>query len=72
MSIEDNGTGIEKKDISKIIEPYFTTKDGGTGLGLAITHKIIEDHNGSMFFKKSNIGQGTIAIIKFPIIIENY
>ena len=72
LSIEDNGTGIEKKDISKIIEPYFTTKDGGTGLGLAITHKIIEDHNGSMFFKKSNIGQGTIAIIKFPIIIENY
>ena len=49
----------------------FTTKDGGTGLGLAITNKIIEDHNATMFFKKSNIGQGTIVIIKFPIIIGN-
>ena len=71
LSIEDNGTGIEKKDLTKVIEPYFTTKDGGTGLGLAITNKIIEDHNATMFFKKSNIGQGTIVIIKFPIIIEN-
>ena len=71
LSIEDNGTGIEKKDLTKVIEPYFTTKDGGTGLGLAITNKIIEDHNATMFFKKSNIGQGTIVIIKFPIIIDN-
>jgi len=71
LSIEDNGTGIEKKDLTKVIEPYFTTKDGGTGLGLAITNKIIEDHNATMFFKKSNIGQGTIVIIKFPIIIKN-
>ena len=71
LSIEDNGTGIQKKDISKVIEPYFTTKNGGTGLGLAITNKIIEDHNGSIFFKKSNLGQGTIVIIKFPIIVDN-
>ena len=71
LSIEDNGTGIEKKDLTKVIEPYFTTKDGGTGLGLAITNKIIEDHNATMFFKKSNIGQGTIVIIKFPIIVAN-
>ena len=71
LSIEDNGTGIEKKDLTKVIEPYFTTKDGGTGLGLAITNKIIEDHNATMFFKKSNIGQGTIVIIKFPIIVNN-
>ena len=70
LIIEDNGTGIEKKDIPKVIEPYFTTKDGGTGLGLAITKKIIEDHNGSMFFKKSNVSQGTIVIIKIPIIME--
>ena len=71
LSIEDNGTGIEKKDLTKVIEPYFTTKDGGTGLGLSITNKIIEDHNATIFFKKSNIGQGTIVIIKFPIIIKN-
>ena len=37
ISIVDNGTGIRNSDISKITEPYFTTKKGGSGLGLAIT-----------------------------------
>ena len=69
--ISDNGTGIDKGSISKIMEPYFTTKDGGTGLGLAITKKIIEDHNGSMLIKPSKSSHGTLVIIKFPIIKDN-
>ena len=39
--IIDNGTGIEKSMISKITEPYYTTKVGNSGLGLANTKKII-------------------------------
>ena len=69
--IIDNGTGIDDTYMSKIMEPYFTTKVGGTGLGLAITKKIIEDHNGSMLIKTSKISQGTMVIIKFPIIKNN-
>ena len=66
--ITDNGTGIDKNHISKIMEPYFTTKVGGTGLGLAITKKIVEDHNGSMLIKASKVSIGTLVIIKFPIV----
>ena len=66
--ITDNGTGIDKNHISKIMEPYFTTKVGGTGLGLAITKKIVEDHNGSMLIKSSKVISGTSVIIKFPIV----
>ena len=66
--ITDNGTGIDKNHISKIMEPYFTTKVGGTGLGLAITKKIVEDHNGSMLIKASKVRSGTLVIIKFPIV----
>ena len=66
--ITDNGTGIDKNHISKIMEPYFTTKVGGTGLGLAITKKIVEDHNGSMLIKASKVISGTLVIIKFPIV----
>ena len=66
--ITDNGTGIDKNHISKIMEPYFTTKVGGTGLGLAITKKIVEDHNGSMLIKASKVRSGTSVIIKFPIV----
>jgi nitrogen fixation/metabolism regulation signal transduction histidine kinase len=57
--------------MSKVMEPYFTTKVGGTGLGLAITKKIIEDHNGSMLVKVSKVSHGTLVIIKFPIVKNN-
>ena len=50
IRIEDNGSGITPVEMSKIFDPYFTTKHGksGTGLGLYITKKVLEDHNGSI------------------------
>ena len=50
--LEDNGIGFDqiKNDIKSIINPYFTTKKNGTGLGLSIVNKIINDHNGELFF----------------------
>lgn len=68
---KDNGTGINLNDISKIVEPYFSTKTNGSGLGLAITKKIIEDHNGSITVKSPKDEQGTIIIIKFPIVVKH-
>ena len=68
---KDNGTGINLNDISKIVEPYFSTKTNGSGLGLAITKKIIEDHNGSITIKSPKDEQGTIIIIKFPIVVKH-
>ncbi len=70
ISIVDNGTGIENSNISKILEPYYTTKQNGSGLGLAITKKIIDDHNGSMLVKSNKFVKGTEILIKFHLVAE--
>ncbi len=46
ISVRDEGMGIDKKDIEKIFDPYFSTKKGGTGLGLYVVKNIIDNHNG--------------------------
>ena len=69
--LKDNGTGINPNDISRMVEPYFSTKTNGSGLGLAITKKIIEDHNGSITIKSPKDEQGTIIIIKLPIVVKH-
>ena len=67
ISVVDNGVGIDERKISKIFEPYFTTKDKGTGLGLSIVKKIIEDHNGKINIHKNKDMAGTISLISFEI-----
>lgn len=65
LEIQDRGSGIPVDDLSKIFDPYFTTKGKGTGLGLAIVHKIIEAHGGGI--EMSSIeGEGTTARITIP------
>ena len=68
ITISDNGTGIDKSIISKILEPYYTTKVGNSGLGLAITKKIIDDHNGIILIKPLKGSKGMSVILKFPLI----
>ena len=70
ISIIDNGTGIENSNISKILEPYYTTKQNGSGLGLAITKKIIDDHNGSMLVKSTKSFKGTVILMRFHLVAE--
>src|SRR5688572_10269555 len=48
FAISDTGNGIPRENITKIFEPYFSTKETGTGLGLAIVQKIVEVHNGTI------------------------
>jgi signal transduction histidine kinase len=68
ITISDTGCGITKEDLSKITDPFFTTKDPGkgTGLGLSITYNIVSEHNGTLRFE-SQPGIGTKAIITFPV-----
>jgi len=66
IDIKDNGAGISADDLSKIFDPYFTTKPKGTGLGLAIVHKIIEAHQG-LVKVRSATGQGTVFSIILPL-----
>ena len=66
IEIEDSGVGIRAGDADRIFNPFFTTKDHGTGLGLALTHKIVEDHGGSIDFR-SIAGGGTTFRIELPL-----
>jgi PAS domain S-box-containing protein len=67
ISIKDTGVGIPKENLSKVVDPFFTTKNTGegTGLGLSITYSIIEEHQGRIELS-SKIGQGTEFILIFP------
>jgi signal transduction histidine kinase len=66
VQITDTGSGIAADDISKIFEPYFSTKDTGTGLGLAIVKKAIDDHGGTINVA-SKQGTGTTFTITLPV-----
>ena len=68
--IKDNGIGIKEELLTKIFEPYFTTKRHGTGLGLTNVARIIEAHNGNINIE-SEYGKGTKVIIKLPLLQEN-
>ncbi len=72
LMVQDNGGGMTPAQMSKIFDPYFTTKQGksGTGLGLYITKKVIEDHNGSIKVD-STPNVGTKFLIRLPLINNN-
>ncbi|HDI51109.1 hypothetical protein DRQ12_08325 [candidate division KSB1 bacterium] len=66
----DTGCGISQEHLSKVFEPFFSTKGPGegTGLGLAVSYGIVKNHKGS-FEVESKEGVGTTFIISFPISI---
>jgi signal transduction histidine kinase len=66
IDVTDSGRGIAPEDISKVFEPYYSTKETGTGLGLAIVKKAIEDHHGTITVI-SKVGQGTTFTITLPV-----
>lgn len=66
VRVKDQGVGVPKEHIARLGEPFYTTKEQGTGLGLMVTHKIIDNHRGSMLFD-SESGKGTTIVIKLPI-----
>lgn len=67
IKIADTGVGIEKTDIDKIFDPFYTTKDvgQGTGLGLSISYGIVKSHGGEIKVD-SEVGRGTQFEILFP------
>jgi len=65
LEIEDTGIGISEDDMSRVFNPFFSTKDKGSGLGLSIVRNIIEAHHGAVWIK-SETGSGTKVIIKLP------
>lgn len=67
IRIKDKGYGIPRDEITKIGNPFFTTKETGTGLGLMVSMRIIQNHNGTMRIE-SEVGQGTMVEVVLPIV----
>jgi PAS domain S-box-containing protein len=69
ISIEvcDQGRGIPEEDLTRVTDPFFTTRRevGGTGLGLSISKRIIKDLGGTIIFD-SQEGKGTCVVVKLP------
>jgi two-component system, NtrC family, sensor kinase len=68
VEVADTGAGIPAEQLSRIYDPFFTTKDigKGTGLGLSITYGIIQEHGGAIACD-SDIGQGTRFTLTLPL-----
>jgi PAS domain S-box-containing protein len=65
ISIADSGIGIPEEHLSKIFDPYFTTKQKGNGLGLASAYSIVKNHDGYITVE-SELGVGTTFHIYLP------
>lgn len=65
LRVKDTGCGISRDDISKIYEPFFTTKNNGHGLGMMIVMRIMREHGGQVGID-SEPGKGTTVTLQFP------
>jgi len=68
IEISDNGCGIEKESLSRIFDPFYTTKPvgKGTGLGLSLSYGIVQKHRGTLE-AESEVGQGTTFRLALPV-----
>ncbi len=65
IAFKDRGQGIQEENLTKIFDPYFTTKDKGSGLGLATAYSIVKNHNGFLT-AESTVGLGTTFYVYLP------
>ena len=71
LRVQDQGTGIAPEHLSRLTDPFFTTKreSGGTGLGLSVSAGIVKEHGGSISFDSAP-GKGTTVTLSFPVANE--
>jgi two-component system, sporulation sensor kinase E len=67
ISFVDTGGGMSAESVSRIFEPYFTTKPSGTGLGLLIVRRIVREHGGELSIESSE-GKGLTLTIRLPYV----
>ena len=66
VAVEDTGSGIPEADLTRIFEPFYTTRTKGTGLGLAICKQIVEAHGGTVRVARTGPG-GTTILVTLPV-----
>jgi signal transduction histidine kinase len=64
--VRDNGPGVPENFLSRLFEPYATTKEKGTGLGLAIVQRIVFEHGGEIVYRRAQKG-GAVFEITLPV-----
>jgi PAS domain S-box len=67
VSFTDTGGGMSAENLSRVFEPYFTTKPSGTGLGLLIVRRIVREHGGELSIE-SGQGNGLTLTIRLPYV----
>jgi two-component system NtrC family sensor kinase len=67
VTIADTGVGIQREQLSKVLDPFFTTKEKGTGLGLSVVYGVVERHGGRLSID-SEPGAGTTVTIRLPLV----
>ncbi|MBN9418155.1 hypothetical protein ABS71_20455 [bacterium SCN 62-11] len=69
--VEDNGPGVHEEDVQRIFEPFFTTRDigQGVGLGLSISREIMQNHQGELSYRRSELG-GACFEVRLPEVHE--
>jgi len=65
IGVQDTGVGIPAENLSRILEPLYSTKAKGIGLGLSIAHEILSRHNGTLHVT-SQVGSGSAFTIRLP------
>lgn len=65
IEVRDNGVGIPQEYLTKVLNPFFTTKENGSGLGLNYAQKVVVAHQGFLEVV-SELGEYTNIIIRLP------
>ncbi len=69
VNVIDEGTGISQENLSRVFDPYFSTKPGGSGLGITTAYAVVKKHGGWMDII-SRVGKGTTVKILLPATIK--
>ena len=63
LVVRDSGPGIEPGAVTRIFDPFYTTRPGGTGLGLAVVHRAVQAHDGAVFVDRAREGGAEFTIV---------
>ena len=72
VEVSDNGSGLRDEDLTRVFDPFFTTREvgQGTGLGLSVCYGIIREHGGQITARNGDVG-GAVFTIELPVMAES-
>ena len=72
VEVSDNGSGLKEEDLSRVFDPFFTTREvgQGTGLGLSVCYGIVREHGGQITARNAAAG-GAVFTIELPVMAES-